>query len=115
MPICRGWCRTCSRRSSELAKAALAMVASIGGVILQFIAALIIAGVIMAFGQASDRSGRAIFARVVGREHGAEFSHLAVATIRAVAQGVIGVAFIQCHHRRGLPADRRGALGRGAG
>ena len=99
----------------ELAKAALAMVASIGGAILQFIAALIIAGIVMAFGQAGDRSGRAIFARVVGREHGAEFSHLAVATIRAVAQGVIGVAFIQCHHRRGLPADRRGALGRGAG
>jgi predicted PurR-regulated permease PerM len=79
----------------ELAKAALAMVARIGGAILEFIAALIIAGIIMAFGQAGDRSGRAIFARVVSREHGAEFSHLAVATIRAVAQGVIGVAFIQ--------------------
>jgi len=80
---------------SDLAKAALAMVASIGGAILQFIAALIIAGIIMAFGQAGDRSGRAIFARLVGSERGAEFSHLAVTTIRAVAQGVIGVAFIQ--------------------
>src|SRR5262249_22809914 len=40
-------------------------------------------------------SGRAIFARVVGSERGGEFSHLAVTTIRAVAQGVIGVAFIQ--------------------
>jgi predicted PurR-regulated permease PerM len=79
----------------NLAKAALAMVASIGGVILQFIAALIIAGIIMAFGEAGDRGGRAIFARLVGREHAAEFSHLAVGTIRAVAQGVIGVAFIQ--------------------
>ena len=79
----------------DLAKAALAMVASIGGAILQFIAALIIAGIVMAFGQAGDRSGRAIFARVVGSERGGEFSDLAVATIRAVAQGVIGVAFIQ--------------------
>jgi len=79
----------------DLAKAALAMVASIGRAILQFIAALIIAGIIMAFGQAGDRSSRAIFARLVGSERGAEFSHLAVATIRAVAQGVIGVAFIQ--------------------
>jgi len=79
----------------DLTKASLAMVASIGGAILQFIAALIIAGIIMAFGRAGDRSGRAIFARVVGSERGAEFSHLAVATIRAVAQGVIGVAFIQ--------------------
>ena len=79
----------------DLAKAALAMVASIGGAILQFIAALIVAGIIMAFGEAGDRSGRAIFARLVGNERSAEFSHLAVATIRAVAQGVIGVAFIQ--------------------
>jgi predicted PurR-regulated permease PerM len=79
----------------DLAKAALAMVASIGRAILQFIAALIIAGIIMAFGEAGDRSSRAIFARLVGRARGTEFSHLAVATIRAVAQGVIGVAFIQ--------------------
>jgi predicted PurR-regulated permease PerM len=49
----------------------------------------------MAFGRAGDRSGRAIFTRVVGSERGTEFSHLAVATIRSVAQGVIGVAFIQ--------------------
>ena len=79
----------------DLAKSALAMVASIGGAILQFIAALIVAGIIMAFGQAGDRSSRAIFGRVVGSERGEEFSHLAVATIRAVAQGVLGVAFIQ--------------------
>jgi predicted PurR-regulated permease PerM len=79
----------------DLATAALAMVASIGGAILQFIGALIIAGIIMAFGQPGDRSSRAIFARLVGGERGAEFSHLAVTTIRAVAQGVIGVAFIQ--------------------
>src|SRR5262249_35004045 len=79
----------------DLAKTTLAMVASIGGAILQFIAALMIAGIIMAFGQAGDRTGRAIFVRLVGSEHGEEFNHLAVATIRAVAQGVIGVAFIQ--------------------
>ena len=79
----------------HLAKAALATVARIGGAILEFIAALIIAGIIMAFGRAGDRSGRAIFARVAGSKQGVEFSHLAVTTIRAVAQGVIGVAFIQ--------------------
>src|SRR5262245_46038150 len=87
--------RSLQPKVGNLAKAALAMVASIGGVILQFIAALIIAGIIMAFGQAGDRGGRAIFARLAGEEHAAEFSHLAVGTIRAVAQGVIGVAFIQ--------------------
>ena len=40
----------------ELAKAALAMVASIGGGILAFVAAFIIAGIIMAFGAAGDRA-----------------------------------------------------------
>jgi predicted PurR-regulated permease PerM len=79
----------------ELAKEALAMVASIGGGILQFVAALIIAGIIMAFGEAGDRTSRAIFERLAGKERGAEFAHLATTTIRAVAQGVIGVAFIQ--------------------
>ena len=79
----------------ELAKEAVAMVASIGGAILAFVAAFIIAGIIMAFGQSGDRASRAIFARVFGYERGDRFTVLSVATIRAVAQGVIGIAFIQ--------------------
>ena len=79
----------------DLAKSALGMVASIGGGILAFVAAFIIAGIIMAFGEAGDRASRAIFARVVGAERGDEFTVLSVATVRAVAQGVIGIAFIQ--------------------
>jgi len=79
----------------ELAKEALAMVASIGGGILAFVAAFIIAGIIMAFGKAGDRASRAIFARIFGFERSDEFAVLSVATIRAVAQGVIGIAFIQ--------------------
>ena len=38
---------------------------------------------------------RAIFDRIVGKEKGAEFTRLSTATVRAVAQGVVGVAFIQ--------------------
>jgi len=79
----------------ELAKVALAMVASIGGGILAFVAAFIIAGIVMAFGEAGDRASRAIFARIFGHQRGDEFTVLSVATIRAVAQGVIGIAFIQ--------------------
>ena len=79
----------------ELAKEALAMVASIGGGILAFVAAFIIAGIIMAFGEAGAHASRAIFARIFGFERGDEFTVLSVATIRAVAQGVIGIAFIQ--------------------
>ena len=79
----------------ELAKTALGMVANIGGSILKFVAAFIIAGIIMAFGQAGERSSRAIFGRIAGTERGSEFTDLSVATIRAVAEGVIGVALIQ--------------------
>jgi predicted PurR-regulated permease PerM len=79
----------------ELAKTALGMVASIGGGILGFVAAFIVAGIIMAFGAGGDRASHAIFARVVGAERSDQFTTLSVATIRAVAQGVIGIAFIQ--------------------
>ena len=79
----------------ELAKAAVGMVASIGGGILGFVAAFIVAGIIMAFGAAGDRASHAIFSRIVGVERGDEFTTLSVATVRAVAQGVIGIAFIQ--------------------
>jgi predicted PurR-regulated permease PerM len=79
----------------ELAKAALATVASIGGGLLAFVAAFIVAGIVMAFGEAGARASRAIFARIFGIERGDQFTVLSVATIRAVAQGVIGIAFIQ--------------------
>jgi len=79
----------------DLAKYALGFVASIGGGLLQFLASFIIAGILMAFGQAGSRASVAIFERLSGPARGAEFAALSTATIRAVAQGVIGVAFIQ--------------------
>jgi len=79
----------------DLAKTALGFVAGIGGGLLRFLVAFIVAGILMAFGQAGDRGSRAIFDRVVGTARGEEFARLSTATIRAVAQGVIGVAFIQ--------------------
>ena len=79
----------------ELAKTALGLVASIGGGVLQFLASFIIAGIIMAFGQSGSRGSRAIFERIIGHARGSELAELSTATIRAVAQGVIGVAFIQ--------------------
>lgn len=79
----------------NLTKAAVAMVAGIGVAILTFVVAFIIAGILMAFGEAGDRSSRAIFARLAGSQRGANLTVLSVATIRAVAQGVVGIAFIQ--------------------
>jgi predicted PurR-regulated permease PerM len=79
----------------DLARAALGFVASIGTGLLLFLGAFIIAGIIMAFGEAGARGSLAFFKRVAGDARGTELAELATATIRAVAQGVIGVAFIQ--------------------
>ena len=79
----------------DLAKTALGVVASIGVALLLFLAAFIIAGIIMAFGQSGARSMRSIFDRIVGTGRGEEFAKLSTATIRSVALGVLGVAFIQ--------------------
>ena len=79
----------------DLAKHALGIVAGIGGVLLLFLASFIIAGIIMAFGQAGARSTASIFDRIVGTGQGEEFAQLSTATIRSVALGVLGVAFIQ--------------------
>jgi predicted PurR-regulated permease PerM len=82
-------------KMGDLTKAALGFVASIGGGLLQFVASFIIAGIMMAFGAAGERGMRAIFERIAGTARGGEFIKLSTATIRAVANGVIGVAFIQ--------------------
>jgi predicted PurR-regulated permease PerM len=79
----------------DLAKDALGLVASVGGAVLLFLASFIVSGIIMAFGQGGAASMRAIFDRIVGTDHGEGFTKLSVATIRAVALGVLGVAFIQ--------------------
>jgi predicted PurR-regulated permease PerM len=79
----------------ELAKKALEMVASLAGAELLFLASFIIAGIIMAFGEAGAAATRRIFGRIVGPLRGQEFATLSTATIRAVALGVLGVAFIQ--------------------
>ncbi len=79
----------------DLAKSVLGFVGGIGVGLLQFLAAFIIAGVIMAFGEEGAQANIAIFHRVLGKARGAEFAKLSTATVRAVAQGVIGVAFIQ--------------------
>jgi predicted PurR-regulated permease PerM len=79
----------------DLARKALAFVAGIGLGILHFLGSLIIAGIMMAYGQLGHRSTRAIFVRVMGPVRGERFEHLSAATIRTVAQGILGVAFIK--------------------
>jgi predicted PurR-regulated permease PerM len=79
----------------ELARKSLSIVANIGIGVLQFLASLIVAGILMAHGETGARTSRAILARLVGSERGESFQRLSTATIRGVAQGVVGIAFIQ--------------------
>lgn len=79
----------------DLARQALQVVASIAGAALLFLFSFVVAGIIMAWGQSGARSIRAIFTRLVGIHRGDEFAMLCTQTIRAVALGVLGVAFIQ--------------------
>jgi predicted PurR-regulated permease PerM len=79
----------------HMAQAALGVVASIGGGLLLFLASFIIAGIVMAYGESGAAATRAIFARIAGEKRGKALADLSTATTRAVAQGVIGVAFIQ--------------------
>ena len=73
----------------------LGKLAGFGLGLMMFLVALIIAGVIMAFGESGSRSSLEIAERVFGSGQGANVTKLCTATIRAVAQGVIGIAFIQ--------------------
>lgn len=79
----------------DIAKTALAFVAGIGGGLLKFAAAFVIAAIIMAYGKAAIGASHAIFERMAGTARAGDFAQLATSTVRAVALGVIGVAVIQ--------------------
>ena len=63
--------------------------------LLMFIFALILAGIFMAYGESGRRSAVQAASRIFGADRGEHVADLVTATIRAVAQGVIGIAFIQ--------------------
>jgi predicted PurR-regulated permease PerM len=69
--------------------------AGVGLGLLMFIGAMIIAGIIMAFGELGTRSALEIASRIFTPSRAAAITTLCTATIRAVAQGVVGIAFIQ--------------------
>ncbi len=79
-------------------KAAAAWLAgALGGVaagVLQFVISIIIAGALLANAEGGKRVSCAIASRLVG-DHGPGFVSVSAATVRSVAQGVLGVAIIQ--------------------
>ena len=79
----------------DISKKALGIAAAIGGSVLLFLFSFVIAGIMMAWGRSGSAGIRAVFDRIVGSERGERFARLCTSTIRAVAQGVLGVALIQ--------------------
>lgn len=79
----------------EFARSALRIVGRLGVDLMQFLVSFVIAGIIVAFGREGTASAQSIARRIVGPQRGAQLTALSTATIRAVAVGVIGIAFIQ--------------------
>ncbi|VGO23429.1 AI-2E family transporter [Pontiella sulfatireligans] len=60
-----------------------------------FLGALVVAGIIMAWGVPGTGAMRRIFIRLAGPVKGPQLQGLSVATVRSVVAGVLGVAFVQ--------------------
>lgn len=60
-----------------------------------FLLAIVVAGVMMVYADAEASVARRILIRLTDRQRGPELQTLSIATMRSVATGVVGVAFIQ--------------------
>jgi predicted PurR-regulated permease PerM len=78
-----------------IAKQIVGVLASMGGGLIGFIVSFIVAGIIMVWGAAGASSANRIAIRLTDESKGMALVRLCTSTIRAVAMGVIGVAFIQ--------------------
>ena len=73
----------------------LSSAAGIGAGVLMFVISIIIAGVFLVFARSGSQALETVIGRVIGEKEGREFVDMSGATIRSVAQGVLGVALIQ--------------------
>jgi predicted PurR-regulated permease PerM len=73
----------------------LSSAAGVGAGVLMFVISIIIAGVFLVFSRSGSHALETVIGRVLGETDGKEFVDIAGATIRSVAQGVLGVALIQ--------------------
>ena len=69
--------------------------AGVGGGILMFIISIIVAGAFLVYAHSGNQALETVACRILGDAFGKEFVDMAGATIRSVAQGVLGVALIQ--------------------
>jgi len=78
----------------EIAKPLLSAAAAVGFSMVEFLLAVVLAGVFLAYSEDGHRISRAIGRRLAGQQ-GVELVDLSEATMRSVARGVLGVAMIQ--------------------
>ncbi len=76
-------------------KKLLSVAAGVGVGILQFVISIIIAGALLVYARSGSQSLKVIASRILGEKGGRELVDVSSATIRSVAQGVLGVALIQ--------------------
>ena len=79
----------------KVVKAIVSSAAGVAGTILQFVLSIIISGILVANASGAYDVTIKIFKRLTSDESGQSYADLSKATIRSVAQGVLGVAIIQ--------------------
>lgn len=79
---------------TDVARWLFKALAGVGIGIVEFIASVIIAGVMLAYAKAGGEFAEKIFVRLIG-QRGQEFVKLTETTIRQVVKGILGVAVIQ--------------------
>jgi predicted PurR-regulated permease PerM len=79
----------------DLSRRGLAVAANTAVAVLLFLGAMIVAAIMMAYAESGSRAMQRIFSRLTDPVRGPRMQKLATATVRSVAAGVIGVAFIQ--------------------
>jgi len=81
--------------TKKVANALFSAAAGAAGTILQFVLSIIISGILVANAAGAYSVTIKIFTRLINNESGKSYADLSKATIRSVAQGVLGVAIIQ--------------------
>ncbi len=87
--------KTYSVEVKKIGKIIIGAAAGAGGTVLQFILSIIISGIFLAMAAGGHSTALKISQRLAGEANGKKFNDLTIATIRSVAQGVLGVAVIQ--------------------
>ena len=81
--------------TKKIAKAIVSVAAGAAGTILQFVLSIIISGILVANASGAREVSIKFFSRLTNADSGKSYTDLTKATIRSVAQGVLGVAIIQ--------------------